>query len=247
VVRHVASDGVRLDVDVDGPADGPTAVLLHGLAGSVAISWRSNAVVPRLTAAGVRVVAFDLRGHGRSDAPHDGACYGDTRMVADLFEMVDAFAGPDAVVVGYSMGANVTLLALEAGLDVRAAVVGAAAPAVLRWSAADEAARAAAIAALDGAGEPDAALAAWLSFLDATGTDRVALARVLEGHRPVVEHWDRITTPVVVVAGADDVMAAPPHDVAARLPNARVVVVPGEHIGAPGTDEFVGTVLDAVQ
>ena len=93
----VTSDGVRLAVEVAGPDDAPTVVLVHGLAASVDIGWRATGVLDRLTGAGLRVVAFDARGHGRSDAPHDPARYGDVRAAADLIEVVSAFAGSDAV------------------------------------------------------------------------------------------------------------------------------------------------------
>jgi len=248
VFTHAASDGVRLHVEIDGPDQptpgAPTIVLVHGLAGTTTLAWRVTGVVDRLVAAGLRTVAFDLRGHGRSDAPHDHASYGDRRMAADIGEIIDRFAGPDAVVVGYSMGAALTLLALEAGLRVRAAVAGAVAPAALRWSPDDEAMSSAAVAALEGASEPDEAMQAWLDLLAAMGSDRAALAAVLAGHRPVVEHWDRITVPVVVVAGEDDVMAAPPQKIADRLPQSRVVTVPGDHFSAPATAEFSQAVVE---
>jgi pimeloyl-ACP methyl ester carboxylesterase len=247
VATYLADDGVRLHVEIDGAATGPTAVLVHGLAGSTALQWRAMSVTPSLVSEGVRVVAFDLRGHGQSEAPHDRHSYGDARMVADLVGVIDEFAGGDATVVGYSMGAAVTLLALESGLNVKSALVGAAPPAVLRWTADDEAVRSAAIGALEGETEPDPAMSAWLEFLDSMGSDRAALAAALAGHRPVVEHWDRITVPIVVAAGKDDVMAAPPDEVASRLPDARAVVVPGDHISAAASREFIDAIIQVVR
>jgi len=75
----LTGDGVRLAVDITGPDDAPTVVLVHGLAASVDLGWRATGVLERLAAAGLRVVAFDARGHGRSDAPHQPARYGDAR------------------------------------------------------------------------------------------------------------------------------------------------------------------------
>jgi pimeloyl-ACP methyl ester carboxylesterase len=117
---------------------------------------------------------------------------------------------------------------------------------VLRWTAEDELLRSAAIGALDGTTEPDPAMSAWLEFLDSMGSDRAALAAVLAGHRPVVEHWDRITVPTVVVAGKDDAMAAPPDEVASRLAESRAVVVPGDHISAAASREFIDVIIEAV-
>src|SRR6478735_6456501 len=100
----LVSDGVHLAVDVSGPDDAPTVVLVHGLAASVDLGWRATGVLDRLGAAGLRVVAYDARGHGRSDKPHEPDHYGDARLMLDLAEIVQGFAGPDAVVAGYSMG-----------------------------------------------------------------------------------------------------------------------------------------------
>src|SRR4051812_48191842 len=88
----LVSDGVRLAVDVTGPDDAPTVVLVHGLAASVDLGWRATGVLDRLGGAGLRIVAYDARGHGRSDAPHDPAHYGDERAAADLGEVLAACA-----------------------------------------------------------------------------------------------------------------------------------------------------------
>src|SRR5947209_2689259 len=102
MTEHVTGDGVRLNVVTEGPDTAPAVVLVHGLAASIAIGWRATKVIDRLTAAGMRVIAYDGRGHGQSEKPHDPARYGDARMAADLAEIVDAFADRDATLAGYS-------------------------------------------------------------------------------------------------------------------------------------------------
>ena len=244
--EHACSDGVRLAVDIAGPDDAPTAVLVHGLAASVALGWDAAAVRERLGAGGLRTVAYDGRGHGRSDAPHDAARYGDARLVDDLAEIVDTYGGPAPVVAGYSMGAAIVLLALSGGLPARAAVVGAAPRAVLEWTDADAAQVDAAVTALEGSGG-DPVMHAWLAFLDATGCDRRAMAALLRGHRPVVDHWDRIRVPVVVAAGSDDLTAAPPGAVAALLGQGRALSLVGDHIGAVADPAFTDAIVDAAR
>ena len=221
---------------------------MHGLAGSIELAWRATGAIDRLAGAGLRTVAYDLRGHGRSDAPTEEGNYGDRRMVDDLIEVVTAFASPSAhaVVAGYSMGAAITLLALEAGLDVRASVIGAAPPAVLEWTPADEAMRNAAVAALRSSEPPDdEAMRQWLAFLDSVGQDRDTLAAALAGHRPVVEHWNRITVPCVFAAGTSDVMAAPLAALSERVAGSRTVTLPGDHFTAPATTEFADVIIEA--
>src|SRR5918997_3139135 len=57
-------DGVRLHVEISGPADAPvTVVLLHGWCLDRR-TWHHQVEALR----GARVVAYDARGHGRSGA-----------------------------------------------------------------------------------------------------------------------------------------------------------------------------------
>ncbi|HEV2896065.1 MAG TPA: alpha/beta fold hydrolase, partial [Actinomycetota bacterium] len=66
--RAVPGDGVRLHAR-DWGGSGQPLVLLHGLASNARI-W--DGVAPRLTGAGLRVVAIDQRGHGASEQPGSG-------------------------------------------------------------------------------------------------------------------------------------------------------------------------------
>jgi pimeloyl-ACP methyl ester carboxylesterase len=240
----VSSDGTRLAVEIAGSDDAPTVVLVHGLAASVDLGWRATGVLDRLTGAGLRVVAYDARGHGRSDAPHAPARYGDRRAAADLVDVLDAHAPSGAVVVGYSMGSATALWALAAGAPARGAVLGAVPAAVLEWTAADEAQVTTAVAVLEGRERPGDALRWWVEFLDATGADRLALAAVLRRHRPVLQSWDAITVPIVVATGVDDGGAAPFAALQGRVPLARAVDLPGDHVSAAAAPEFTDAMVE---
>jgi pimeloyl-ACP methyl ester carboxylesterase len=238
------SDGVHLAVDVRGPDDAPTVVLVHGLAASVDLAWRATGVLDRLGAAGLRVVAYDARGHGRSDAPHDPARYGDERAAADLLEVLAACASPHAVIAAYSMGSATALWAIAAGAPIRGAVLGAVPSAVLGWTDGDRAQATTAVAVLEGREPPGDTLRWWVDFLDATGTDRLALAALLRGHRPVVEGWNAITAPIVVATGVDDAAAAPASALEAVLPQVRGVALPGDHVSAAASPAFTDAVIE---
>lgn len=82
-------DGLAYDVTVVGEA-GPPLLLLHGFTGSAA-TW-----LPLLAplAAHHRVVAVDLPGHGRTDAPEDPSRYGIGRTVRDLLALMDQLEDP---------------------------------------------------------------------------------------------------------------------------------------------------------
>lgn len=107
------TDDVRLHVETTGPEDAPvTVVLAHGWTCSTR-SWHHQfAGLPAvLGPSRIRVVAYDHRGHGRSDA----APVGSTRiekLAEDLVTVLDAVvpSGP-IVYAGHSMG-GMTLMAL---------------------------------------------------------------------------------------------------------------------------------------
>jgi pimeloyl-ACP methyl ester carboxylesterase len=99
---EVDADGVRLAARA-WPGGGPPVLLLHGLASSSHI-W--DLVAPRLAPAH-HVVAFDQRGHGRSEKPSSG--YGFERTTADAVAVIRAAGLRRPVVVGHSWGANVAL------------------------------------------------------------------------------------------------------------------------------------------
>jgi pimeloyl-ACP methyl ester carboxylesterase len=102
-----ADDGLRLAVQ-EWPGEGPSILLLHGLASSSHI-W--DLVAPRL-APRFRIVAYDQRGHGLSGKPSSG--YGFGRLVADGATVIRTLGLGRPLVVGHSWGANVALqLAVE--------------------------------------------------------------------------------------------------------------------------------------
>jgi len=83
---------------------GPDLVLVHGLGGNLA-GWHLT-MVPELQL-NYRVTTYDLRGHGRSDAPPSG--YATADMAEDLRGLMDALGIATARIVGHSWGADVVL------------------------------------------------------------------------------------------------------------------------------------------
>ena len=111
---------------------GPPVLLVHG--------WTcdSNDWVFQLDplASTRRVLAADLRGHGRSSAPAGG--YSAQSYAADLVALLDRLGIGEVVVVGHSLGGSVAAaLAVEHPDRVRAMVVVEPAygqePAALAW------------------------------------------------------------------------------------------------------------------
>jgi pimeloyl-ACP methyl ester carboxylesterase len=101
--RFFDSHGVRLRfIDV---GRGHPVILVHGFSVDLDSNWRAPGTVDVL-AKDFRVVAFDCRGHGRSDKPHDATRYG-RQMVEDVVRLMDNLQLPKAHLVGYSMGASI--------------------------------------------------------------------------------------------------------------------------------------------
>lgn len=90
-------DGTRLYVKDWGA--GKPVILIHGWPLS-ADSFDDQAVA--IAEAGMRAIAYDRRGFGRSDQPWDGYDY-DT-FADDLADVIAATGAEDAAIVGFSMG-----------------------------------------------------------------------------------------------------------------------------------------------
>lgn len=111
--RVMGVGGTELHVELSGPEDAPPVVLIHGWT-CAARFWRLQ--VQDLSA-DHRVIAFDLRGHGRSGAPADGDWSLDT-FGKDLEAVLDACADGPALLAGHSLGA-MTIAAWASDHDVR--------------------------------------------------------------------------------------------------------------------------------
>ena len=102
-----AGDGLRMAYVQDGPPDGETVVLLHGEP-TWSFLWRS--VIPVLASAGLRVIAADLIGFGRSDKPAAIAEHSYARHVewvrAALFDSLNL---RDVTIVGHDWGGLIGL------------------------------------------------------------------------------------------------------------------------------------------
>ena len=113
--------GARVRVAECGPADGRPLLLLHGWGGSV-YGYRKN--LPTLGAAGYRVIAADLLGHGLSEKPLEIARYTPAGMLAQIEEVMDALELESATLIGQSMAGHLVLsFALQHPARTNAVVV----------------------------------------------------------------------------------------------------------------------------
>jgi pimeloyl-ACP methyl ester carboxylesterase len=95
-------DGTRLNTQVFGPEGGYPIVLAHGITCAIEV-WAHQIVD---LARDYRVIAYDHRGHGRSEAPRNKRAYSLNHLAADLDAVLAATLAPGerAVIAGHSMG-----------------------------------------------------------------------------------------------------------------------------------------------
>lgn len=242
------SGGVMLAYDDIGPRDkGLPLILLHGFTSNRNENWRRVGWYGALERRGVRFVAFDARGHGESGKPHDPAAYAGSQMVDDLFALMDHLQIPRADVMGYSMGAGLSLSAALARPErIRDLIIGGVGgkffdPPPPGHPMAD----AMAAETVDQIDNP--LLRSFRQFADDQGEDRLALAACSRALKDTISAAGLagLKPHTLVVAGGHDELAGDPQALAALMPDARAVTLPGcDHFSAIPHALFKATVFD---
>jgi 3-oxoadipate enol-lactonase len=217
---------------------GPPLVLVHGLGGSTEL-W--SKVVPAL-AEEFRVVAYDLRGSGRT--PATGGATTLAELVDDLGRLVAELDLGRSLVMAHSIGGLVALAHAAAHPEQVAAVVGVGAPSGLPEAGRDgmrTRAETVEASGMEAVAETVATNGLAPSFREQHPGEVQRFVSLLEQNDPasysalchvvaevdIVDSLERIAAPVLLVAGALDAVVPPDANEAngARIPNARAVTV----------------------
>jgi pimeloyl-ACP methyl ester carboxylesterase len=232
------SNGVSIHYVDEGA--GPPVVLVHGFASSLQGNWRAPGIFDALVKAGRRVVALDCRGHGESGKPHEPEAYADNAMVKDVIALMDHLRIDRADLMGYSMGGIISATLMTAYPErFRSVILSGVGDALATGGLPRE--RAAAIArAMEsedgGAGEDETARNLRI-FAERTGNDLQALAAMQKTprrHTYDPEALGKVKVPVLVLIGEGDTLVGKGDQLAARIPGAKLVYVPGDHLTAVG-------------
>jgi pimeloyl-ACP methyl ester carboxylesterase len=245
MTRVVASDGVELYAEAHG--EGIPVLLSCGLC-TTHENWRPQ--VEPWVAAGLRVVLWDYRGHGRSAAPHDPGAYSMKQVVDDLGRVLAWGAGErPAIVGGLSFGGLASLhFALAQPQRVRALLLVDTGPgfknpeAQARWQAQVERTAGfletrgcqafvdskAAATAIGLRPELPAAQAAARAIAAQDPAGLALFARRIAGVAPpVIDQLAQIEIPALVVVGEKDEPYLRAADVlASRMPRAEAIRIP---------------------
>jgi len=195
------------------------------------------------------VVALDCRGHGRSGKPHHPEAYGGTKMPDDVMRLMDHLGIAEADLAGYSMGGFISASLLVRHPErfrsvILAGVGGALASGSGRREGSDEIARA--LEAPPGERPENATARGFRAFAEQSGNDLQAMAAIMRSTREGFPAGGLagVTRPVAVIVGEGDTLVGPGEKLAAAIPGARHVKVPGDHITAVGQPEFRRAILE---
>lgn len=234
---------------VETAGDGPPLLLLHGFTGSAA-NWRNHISV---FSRHFRTMAIDLLGHGGSASPAEAARYSMAQCVEDVNGILTALQVDSAAVLGYSLGGRVAL-SLSATYPERVSHLLMVSGSPGLASAEERAARITSDEALAAQIERDG-LEAFVNYWEniplfasqkslpaavraalrhqRLQNNALGLANSLRGLGTGVQPslWERLSeikTPTLLLAGElDTKFTNIAQQMAARLPNAHLHIVPG--------------------
>lgn len=240
-------DGTRLSLtEMGAGADGkPPVLLLHGLFSSADTNWIRYGTAKRIADAGYRLIMPDFRGHGSSDAPAHPAAWPEDVLAKDVEALVEQLGlGEDFVLGGYSLGARTAVRLLVRGLRPRAAILGG--MGLMGITGGSERGKWF-IRMIEGRGSWPRGTAEFAAeaFMKASIRDPDAIVHLLKGQRSTpAEALSALALPTLVVCGEEDQDNGSAPELAALLPNARYVEIPGTHMSSVLRPELGDAMVD---
>ena len=234
--HRTASDGVRLGYREIGA--GRPVVLVHGLFSDGVTNWIKFGAAEAVASRGFRVIMPDLRAHGISDKPHDPSAYSDGILGQDLRELISTLGLSEFDLGGFSLGARTTVQAIGEGLRPRRAVLaGMGLEGLTGWLRRKDFFLEA-IELADTASRGDKHWIA-IQFMKTMKVDREAAKLLLPTFTDAKDEWlAAFTMPTMVLCGSEDHDNGSAEKLAAALPNAEYVEIPGSHMTSVTKAEF---------
>jgi len=220
-------DGVELYYEVHG--EGVPVLLTHGYSSSSHM-WEGQ-VGP--FSKRYQLVTWDMRGHGKSDYPADQGAYSEEATVADMAGILDAVGAKTAVIGGLSLGGYMSLaFHLVHPERTRALLIIDTGPGYKKdepragWNA--TAIKRAERLETEGLPKSGGAETRTAPHRSADGLAKAARGMLTQRNARVIESLPNIAVPSLVVVGADDAPFIAASDyMAAKIPGAKKLVIPG--------------------
>ena len=240
-------DGVKIYYEIHG--SGPPLILTHGYSSTSAM-W--NGQIEALSKQH-QLILWDMRGHGQSDYPDDPNGYSEALTVADMAALLDEAGADSAIVGGLSLGGYMSLAFHRAHPErVRALLIIDTGPGFKKDDAREAWNRRAqetadrfereGLAVLESQSRERSSV----SHRDASGLARAARGMLTQRDAGVIEMLPDIKVPSLVVVGADDTPFLAASDyMAAKIPDAKKVVIPsaGHAVNIDQPQAFIDAVL----
>jgi pimeloyl-ACP methyl ester carboxylesterase len=181
-----------------------------------------------------RLIVWDMRGHGQSDAPDDTSLYSEAATVADMAALLDVCGADDAIIGGLSLGGYMSLaFHLSHPAQTRALMIFDSGPgyrnadARRQWNENAEATardfETRGFERLKGR-SPEMARAKHRS---AQGLANAARRMLAQFDSRIIESLPSIVVPTLILVGSrDEPFLAPANYMAVKIPNATKVVIP---------------------
>jgi pimeloyl-ACP methyl ester carboxylesterase len=219
------------------PGERPV-LLIHGFTRSAELDWIEPGWLTALAALGRGTIAVDLPGHG-SCPPADPGAVSVNAIIAAMVAAIDSTGQELADVVGYSLGARLAWTLTATGRVGRLVLGGLSPTDTLAGVDID---LVGAIARGD-AEAPDPEIEEWATLVSLPWLelDQTLLLLKALGAEPFDPGVDIPRTPTLLVAGTEDDRT---DHIAATLPDATYMTVPGDHFGALMSPEFRAAAID---
>jgi pimeloyl-ACP methyl ester carboxylesterase len=244
-MAYFESNGVQIYYQEHGR--GEPVMLVHGFASRADHNWGEDWF--KHLGAQYRVVALDCRGHGKSGKPHDAEAYAGETMGNDVIALMDHLGIRRTLLMGYSMGARISLGLLRSYPErLRAVVLGgigavsASRPSFSRKPIVD------ALLAENASAVTDERAKQFRQFAEITGNDLKALAACMGANRGDLTAEDLaakpIRVPTMIVIGTKDTLVGDPKLLRDSIPGSQLVMLEGhDHLSAPSDQHYKEAVL----
>ena len=234
-------DGAALSYRIEG--EGRPVLMLHGFLANSRFNWIEPGIAQAIADAGFQAIMLDLRGHGHSAASEDPADYPPDVLARDGEALIAHLGLSDYDLVGYSLGARTAVRMLVAGARPRRCVLGGMGFSGIVGSQERVAYFKDAIENGEHSKHPQGANII-RAMIERARLKPKAMLNVLAAQLATdAEALRTIETPILVVSGNDDNDNGSAEDLAAALPHARAMRVPGNHLSAVQSPELAQAIV----